>query len=483
MYSHRRQQRSSRLLTSVTPAASVAGFSPGRPCPACAAFVGKLSVNTTYVTGAPNATESRSGRRPRRRHREDRTDRGASDQRHLRGGGLSIWGTLDTASEKACSASSPIPTWPRTDIIFTFPTDRPMTSTVCTAPSWRRRPNLHRRSGSVIAASARGSPAGRARQSRRRGLIVHAGKLYVGVGDTGQNATPPVNKYGSCLNKGNGKILRVNLDGTVPTDNPLVGLGAVSACDTALGPWTTAPPDSRIFAWGLRNPWRFWVDARTTLMWIGDVGEITQEEISVGSADRHYGYPFVEGSMVWGDVQGMNCATLTPSRICTGPVYSYPHSQGQAVTGGLIPEGCGWTGVFGSPPMSSRLRGQLDPSVAVNAGRTGSRRRRRSTSPPSRARRSRSAWARRALYVVYTAGGNRPPLRPDGPVRPRLWHRLLAVPWRHHVVDGPAGRHACGSGRVAGEANPPATTVELASHSQSSAPSSGTGHRTISVVM
>src|SRR5262249_47658415 len=39
------------------------------------------------------------------------------------------------------------------------------------------------------------------------GLFIAGGKLYVSVGDTGQDATPPVNKYGSCLNKGNGKIL------------------------------------------------------------------------------------------------------------------------------------------------------------------------------------------------------------------------------------------------------------------------------------
>src|SRR5262249_25390146 len=152
------------------------------------------------------------------------------------------------------------------------------------------------------------------------------------VGDTGSNSSPPTNKYGSCLNKGNGKILRVNLDGTVPSDNPLRGIPSVSACDTPLGPWTTAAPDPRIFAWGLRNPWRFWIDPATSLLWIGDVGEVTEEEISVGGGNQHYGYPFVEGNQVWGDVDGMNCATLSPSRPCTPPVYAYPRSEGQTIT-------------------------------------------------------------------------------------------------------------------------------------------------------
>ncbi len=47
--------------------------------------------------------------------------------------------------------------------------------------------------------------------------------LYIAVGDTGANATPPVNKFGSCLNKGNGKILRVNLDGNDPDRQPAHG--------------------------------------------------------------------------------------------------------------------------------------------------------------------------------------------------------------------------------------------------------------------
>src|SRR5262249_54730793 len=109
------------------------------------------------------------------------------------------------------------------------------------------------------------------------GLIIYQNQLYVGVGDTGHNTSPPTNKYASCLNVGNGKILRVNLDGSIPDDNPLANVTTdVTACDVGGtnvvgGVWETAPPDRRIYAWGLRNPWRFWIDPHTGLMWIGDV--------------------------------------------------------------------------------------------------------------------------------------------------------------------------------------------------------------------
>jgi glucose/arabinose dehydrogenase len=164
----------------------------------------------------------------------------------------------------------------------------------------------------------------------------------------------------------------VNLDGTVPSDNPLVGLGSVSACSSPTGAWTTAAPDPRIYAWGFRNPWRMWVDPQTGLMFIGDVGELTREEISIGGPDQHYGYPFEEGSQIWGNVAGMNCTTLTPSRPCTPPAFDYARMPGFAVTGGLIPEACGWSNVFDG---AHYVYGDSGPSwiraLPMNPARTG----------------------------------------------------------------------------------------------------------------
>ncbi|HEY8942798.1 MAG TPA: PQQ-dependent sugar dehydrogenase, partial [Polyangiaceae bacterium] len=228
----------------------------------------------------------------------------------------------------------------------------------------------------VIAASRNNGPglAGPANHNGG-GLVIHKGQLYVGVGDTGANATPPVNKFGSCLNKPNGKILRVNLDGSVPDDNPLVGKSSVTACEKTTGSFTTGAPDTRIFAWGFRNPWRIWVDPMTDLLWVGDVGEQTSEEISVGKGGQHYGFPFVEGSMTYKDVGGLNCTTMTPAMPCTPPAYAYPWNEGGgkgSVTGGLIPSGCGWEKAMGGTRylFGDYVKNWIH-SITVNAARDG----------------------------------------------------------------------------------------------------------------
>jgi MYXO-CTERM domain-containing protein len=178
------------------------------------------------------------------------------------------------------------------------------------------------------------------------GLILHKDHLYISVGDTGANNTPPENMYGECLNRPNGKILRVKLDGTVPDDNPLSSLAMVTGCTARTSVmYAPAPPDKRIWAWGLRNPWRFWIDPQTDLMWIGDVGETTQEEITVGGKGSNHGWPFIEGTFKFPNPIGglSECTMMTPSTPCTVPQHSYPRSDGTSVTGGLIPPaGCGW---------------------------------------------------------------------------------------------------------------------------------------------
>jgi glucose/arabinose dehydrogenase len=205
-----------------------------------------------------------------------------------------------------------------------------------------------------IVAAARGNGPGLEGPANHDGggLIVHEGQLYIGVGDTGANASPPTNKYGSCLNKANGKVLRVNLDGSVPSDNPLASVTEVTACEETGSDWMTAAPDRRIFAWGFRNPWRFWIDPHTDLLWVGDVGEQQREEITVARRGEHHGYPFFEGfldhSMAGGELRlDKSCDQgFSPSRPCTPPVHDYSHSEGTSVTGGLIPEGCGWMNAF-----------------------------------------------------------------------------------------------------------------------------------------
>jgi glucose/arabinose dehydrogenase len=183
------------------------------------------------------------------------------------------------------------------------------------------------------------------------GLVIFQKQLYISVGDTGANASPPNNKYGSCLNRANGKILRLNLDGTVPNDNPLSDLTTVTGCATenrASGDFGMFPPDKRIFAWGFRNPFRFWIDPMTGRLWIGDVGESIRESVHVGGKGQHFGWPFQEGTRrhpprpAWsvGD-----CDEMVPSTPCTPPVFDYANSGARGdncIIGGLIPDGCGW---------------------------------------------------------------------------------------------------------------------------------------------
>jgi glucose/arabinose dehydrogenase len=206
------------------------------------------------------------------------------------------------------------------------------------------------------------------------GLIIHEGQLYISVGDTGANDTPPRNRYGACLNRANGKILRINLDGSVPADNPLVGLAMATGCtDRTTGNYQLLAPDHRIYAWGLRNPWRFWIDPKTDLLWIGDVGEETQEEVTVGGKGIHHGWPFEEGTQKYAGLGGLTtCTEMTPSTPCTAPQDTHgSRNPSGAVTGGLVPpEGCGWGAYEGRYFFGDYKRGSVW-TLDLNQGRSG----------------------------------------------------------------------------------------------------------------
>jgi glucose/arabinose dehydrogenase len=178
------------------------------------------------------------------------------------------------------------------------------------------------------------------------GLEFYRGALYISVGDTGRTSTPPINRFGTCLNIANGKILRVDPETGDPfPGNPLVGLEMVTGCDSQIGELGLRPPDERIFAWGFRNPFRFWIDPQSGLMWIGDVGEKAKEEISVGGGGKHYGWPFFEGSVEYSQEwkPADACNGIVPPSDCHPPALEYNHGDsGSAVIGGLILDGCGW---------------------------------------------------------------------------------------------------------------------------------------------
>ena len=151
------------------------------------------------------------------------------------------------------------------------------------------------------------------------------GRLYIALGDGGSGGDPLGN--GQKLDTFLGKILRIDVDAAtpyaVPADNPFRATPG-------------AAPE--IWAYGLRNPFRFSVDRPTGDLYIGDVGQSRIEEIDVGLASRrggeNYGWNVTEGSQCYSPSSGCNRTGLTP------PVYEYTHAEGCSVTGGVVYRGC-----------------------------------------------------------------------------------------------------------------------------------------------
>ena len=150
------------------------------------------------------------------------------------------------------------------------------------------------------------------------------GYLYMGLGDGG-SAGDPGNRAQNLMVY-LGKLLRIDVDHgnpyAIPPANPFYG------SLSALG---------EIWAFGLRNPWRFSFDRLTGDLWIGDVGQDTWEEIDYQPADdpggENYGWRCVEG------YQPYNSAGCAPDSTFTFPVYTYPHDPECSVTGGYVYRG------------------------------------------------------------------------------------------------------------------------------------------------
>src|SRR5438128_8853829 len=132
------------------------------------------------------------------------------------------------------------------------------------------------------------------------------GKLYIGVGENANGANSQT------LSNLLGKMLRINSDGSIPTDNPF---------------YNTATGSNRaIWALGLRNPFTFAIQAGSGRMFINDVGASSWEEINDGIAGSNYGWPVHEG--------------VANDPNFTDPIFAYPHSgpgiSGIAIVGGTF---------------------------------------------------------------------------------------------------------------------------------------------------
>ena len=147
------------------------------------------------------------------------------------------------------------------------------------------------------------------------------GMLYFALGDGGSGGDP----LGSGQDTGTllGSILRLDVDGgapyAVPADNPFVGEAGAD----------------EIWAYGLRNPWRFSFDRVAGRIYIADVGQNQWEEVSVAPADAgglNYGWNVMEGSSCY------NAASCDTSGL-TLPALEYDHGQGCSITGGYVYRG------------------------------------------------------------------------------------------------------------------------------------------------
>jgi glucose/arabinose dehydrogenase len=189
------------------------------------------------------------------------------------------------------------------------------------------------------------------------------GKLYAGTGDGGGSDDQHHNAQNLTVTNASsnpllGKLLRMERDGSAAAGNPF-----------------PAPAD-RVWALGLRNPWRFSFDRATGALVVGDVGQGAWEEIdyatSLGAAKgANYGWNLFEGThnATGSDPRGPNC--------CTGPVIEHGHSAGWlAIIGGYVvrdpslPELAGRY-VYGDNAKGDIYAATLSAAGATDVGPTG----------------------------------------------------------------------------------------------------------------
>ena len=180
--------------------------------------------------------------------------------------------------------------------------------------------------------------------------------LFAGVGDGGGGGDP--NNNAQNRNVLFGKMLRIDVNGTgagynIPSDNPFVGN---AKCTTGSSTGSTSCPE--IFAYGLRNPWRWSFDKSTGALWAGDVGQDQIEEVDVVTKGSNYGWHIREGGQCFSPSSG--CAsTGVGGEPLVGPLFQYNHSVGNAVTGGYVYRGSAMPSMVGryffADYVSSRL--------------------------------------------------------------------------------------------------------------------------------
>ncbi|MEO1086422.1 MAG: GNAT family N-acetyltransferase, partial [Acidobacteriota bacterium] len=159
------------------------------------------------------------------------------------------------------------------------------------------------------------------------------GYLYISTGDgTDGTVGPDPLCLSQKLDSLEGKLLRIDVDADgalfgIPSDNPFAG---------------SAEPS--IWAYGLRNPWRFSFDRENGELWISDVGENRREEINrqpaSSSGGENYGWKIMEGTDCFSNLNGCGLAPACNDPSLTLPAIDYGHAQGRcSVIGGYVYRG------------------------------------------------------------------------------------------------------------------------------------------------
>ena len=169
------------------------------------------------------------------------------------------------------------------------------------------------------------------------------GYLYAGLGDGGGAG----DTFGNAQNRNTllGKLLRLDVDKgdpySIPADNPWPNGG-------------DARPE--VWAYGLRNPWRFSFDRGTGDLYIGDVGQNQYEEIDMQPAGAQGGTNYG-----WNTREAMHCfrTNSCASDGMTDPVAEYSHDEGCSVTGGYVYRGAAMPGLVGTYLYSDYCSGTI----------------------------------------------------------------------------------------------------------------------------
>jgi uncharacterized repeat protein (TIGR03806 family) len=196
------------------------------------------------------------------------------------------------------------------------------------------------------------------------------GFLYVGFGDGGSGGDP----WGAIGNGQNlatllGKLLRIDVNGStgnvpyrIPPANPYAGNALCNA-----GTGTQSCPE--IYAFGLRNPWRWSFDRGSGELWVADVGQNEIEEVDRVVPGGNYGWRCFEGTQSYNSTCGPNASSSQP------PIVQYTHANGQSITGGYVYRGTAIPALLGRYVFGDFASGRIwhiardtPPTLTVTAG-------------------------------------------------------------------------------------------------------------------